>query len=161
LNLPVTSVRDLVVHDDDLVIATHGRSIWILDNVTPLRQLDDQSTAAPAFLFHPATAYRVRPAGFTGTPMPKDEPMAPNPPSGAVIHDVLATPAPQPAPLEIHDASGAVAQRWPGADPVAKLDPSRLRRGPQWVPPAPHLEAPAGMPRFVWSMLYAPPAGPP
>src|SRR5262249_21355542 len=71
LNLPVTSVRDLVVHHDDLVIATHGRSIWILDDVTPLRQLDAKVSAADAWLFQPATAVRLRPADFTGTPMPK------------------------------------------------------------------------------------------
>ena len=88
LNLPVTSVRDIDVHGNDLVIATHGRAFWIMDDVTPLRQWTP--AASPPFLFTPATAVRERGAGFTGTPMPKDEPMASNPPSGAYIDYVLA-----------------------------------------------------------------------
>ena len=72
MNLPVTSVRDIDVHGNDVVIATHGRAFWIMDDVTPLRQIG-------AYLIKPATTIRFRPAGFTGTPMPKDEPMASNP----------------------------------------------------------------------------------
>ena len=161
LNLPATSVRDLVVHENDLVIATHGRSIWILDDVSPLRQLDTKVAGAAAWLFQPATALRVRPAGFTGTPLPKDEPNAPNPPFGATIDYALAKRAAQPFTLEIHDASGLLVQRWSSADTVAKPDPARLRTAPQWVVPAAHLEATAGMHRFVWPLQYAPPAGPP
>src|SRR5262249_54831250 len=134
---------------------------WILDNVTPLRQLDANATAAAAFLFHPARVCRVRPAGFTGTPSPKDEPIAPNPPFGAAIDYVLAKPAAQPVTLEIHDAQGAVVQHWSSADTVVKPDPARLRTAPQWFTPAPHLEASAGMHRFVWTLQYAPPPGPP
>jgi hypothetical protein len=156
LNLPVTSVRDLVVHDDDLVIATHGRSMWILDNVEPLRQLDAQVAAASAWLFQPAKAWRVRPAGFTGTPMPKDEPTSPNPPAGAAIDYALAKPAAQPVTLEIHDASGQPVQRWSSADTVAKPDPAHMRTAPQWIVPALHLEATAGMHRFNCPLQYAP-----
>src|SRR6185503_5674295 len=74
LNLPVTSVRDIDVHEKDVVIGTHGRSFWVLDDVTPLRQ----TVSSLPFLYRPSVAYRERPAGFTGTPMPKDEPLAPN-----------------------------------------------------------------------------------
>jgi len=159
LNLPVTSVRDLVVHDGDLVIATHGRGIWILDDASPLRQLDAKNAAAPAWLLQPDTAYRVRPAGFTGTPLQKDEPTAPNPPSGATIDYVLAKPASQPVTLEIHDGSGQLVERISSADTVAKPDPARMRTAPQWIVPAPHLDATAGMHRIVWPLQYAPPPG--
>ena len=159
-NLPVTSVRDLVVHDDDLVIATHGRSIWILDSVSPLRQIDAQVVAASAWLFDPGTVYRVRPAGFTGTPMPKDEPTAPNPPAGACIDYALAKASTQPVTLEIHDASGQLVQQYTSADTIAALDPAKLREAPQWVVPAPHMQATAGMHRFAWSLRYAPAAPP-
>jgi photosystem II stability/assembly factor-like uncharacterized protein len=77
LDLPVTSVRDMVVHGDDLVVATHGRGFYILDDLTPLRQAGPEAERSAAWLYAPATAVRVRPAGFTGTPLPKDEPMAP------------------------------------------------------------------------------------
>src|SRR5207247_8806122 len=96
LGLPVTSVRDLVVHDDDLVIATHGRSFWILDGVGPLRQATPDVAAASAWLFEPAKTIRVRPAGFTGTPMPKDEPTAPSPTEGARIDYALDAAAAKP-----------------------------------------------------------------
>src|SRR5262249_12433481 len=135
LNLPVSSVRDLVVHDDDLVIATHGRSFWILDDVAPLRQLDDKVAAAPAWLFEPATARRVRPSSFTGTPMPKDEPTSPNPPFGAWIDYALAKPAAQPITLEIHDAAGQLVRRYSSADSLPGQDPAQLRMAPQWVAP--------------------------
>ena len=159
LNLPTTSVRDLVVHEDDLVIATHGRSLWILDDASPLRQADGKVAAAQAWLFQPATVHRVRPAGFTGTPLPKDEPTAPNPPSGANIDYVLAKPAAQPITVEIHDASGELVHRLSSADTVAKPDPARMRTAPQWIVPPPHLEVTAGMHRVTWPMTYAPPPG--
>src|SRR5207245_1728754 len=85
LNLPVTSVRDLVVHDDDLVVATFGRSFWILDDMTPLRQLDSRMAAADSWLFRPQITYRVRPGNDQGTPVPTDEALAMNPPDGAVL----------------------------------------------------------------------------
>ncbi|HEV8410917.1 MAG TPA: glycosyl hydrolase, partial [Gemmatimonadaceae bacterium] len=88
-NLPVTSVRDLQVHDNDLVIATHGRGFWILDDIAALRQVNADAAAASAWLFAPSDAVRVRRPEFTGTPMPKDEPMAADPPDGAYIDYVL------------------------------------------------------------------------
>jgi photosystem II stability/assembly factor-like uncharacterized protein len=156
LGLPVTSVRDLVVHGDDLVIATHGRSIWILDGVGPLRQATPEVAAAVAWLFEPAQTFRMRPARFTGTPMPKDEPMAPNPPDGAWIDYVLGAQAAHPVTLEIHDASGLLVQHWSSADTTTPPDPARMRTAPQWITPPPRLAATAGMHRFVWSLHYTP-----
>jgi len=157
LNLPATSVRDLAVHDNDLVIATHGRSFWILDDVSPLRQINAEVSAAPAYLFQPATALRVRPAGFTGTPMPKDEPVAPNPPAGAAIDYALADTPAHPVTLEIYDAAESLVQRYSSADTVAKLDPAKLRTAPQWFVPPPHLDDEPGMHRLVWPLQYAAP----
>jgi photosystem II stability/assembly factor-like uncharacterized protein len=158
LNLPVTSVRDLVVHEDDLVIATHGRSFWVLDQVGPLRQMD-KVPAATAWLFDPDTVYRERPSRFTGTPMPKDEPTAPNPPFGACLDYVLARKPAQPVTLTIRDAGGEQVQRYSSADTVARPDPATMRTAPQWIVPGPHLESAAGMHRFVWPLRYAPPKG--
>ena len=157
-NLPVTSVRDLVVHDDDLVIATHGRSLWILDHVGPLRQMD-RVPASAAWLFDPDTVARERPSGFTGTPMPKDEPTASNPPFGACLDYVLAGKPAQPVTLEIHDATGQLVQRYSSADTASRPDPSHMRTAPQWIVATPRLESTAGMHRMVWPLRYAPPAG--
>ncbi|HXI01981.1 MAG TPA: hypothetical protein VNI57_02285, partial [Candidatus Saccharimonadales bacterium] len=157
LNLPVTSVRDLVVHGEDLVIATHGRGIWILDGMTPLRQIDAGVEAAPAWLFRPATAYRLRPAGFTGTPMPKDEPLAENPPLGAWIDYALAKTPHDPVTLEIRDASGAVVRKYSSADEPHRPDPSRAIVSPEWEGEPKGLSAEPGMHRFVWSLHYAVP----
>src|SRR5437899_9080045 len=85
LNLPATSIRDLVVHGDDVVVGTHGRSFWILDDVTPLRQLMPAVAAADVHLFRPQVAYRVRWNVNTDTPLPPEEPAGQNPPDGAVV----------------------------------------------------------------------------
>ncbi|MEA2693931.1 MAG: hypothetical protein QOJ16_3318, partial [Acidobacteriota bacterium] len=159
-NLPVTSVRDIDVHGDDLVIATHGRAFWVLDDVTPLRQLDKMPNAA-AFLFQPASAVRFRPAGFTGTPMPKDEAAASNPPAGAYLDYALPAAAKQVA-LEIRDERGGLVRRYtsadPAADPAAGPDLAKLAIAPDWVPPPMTLATTPGMHRFVWPLRYAAPA---
>jgi photosystem II stability/assembly factor-like uncharacterized protein len=150
-NLPVTSVRDIDVHGNDVVIATHGRAFWIMDDVTPLRQID--SLTAPA-LFRPAAAVRVRPAGFTGSPMPKDEPMASNPPSGAYIDYSLASAATQPVVLEIFDKNNALVRRYSSADTAPKPDPAKLRTAAEWFAIPSTLSASAGAHRFVWPIRY-------
>jgi photosystem II stability/assembly factor-like uncharacterized protein len=154
-NLPVTSVRDIDVHGDDVVIATHGRGFWVLDDVTPLRQAPEVTGAA--VLYKPADAIRFRGAGFTGSPMPKDEPMAPNPPSGANIDYVLAAPA-ESVTLEIFDAHDALVRRFSSGDKVPQPDPAKLNTAPEWFNDPQHLATTAGMHRFVWSLRY--PAGP-
>ncbi|HEX4959311.1 MAG TPA: hypothetical protein VF173_00635 [Thermoanaerobaculia bacterium] len=153
-NLPVTSVRDLEVHGEDLVIATHGRAFWVLDDVTPLRQLDAQVTAAAAWLFAPNPAIRMRPAGFTGTPMPKDEAAAANRPAGALIDYVLKTASAPPVTLEIRDEKGELVRRYSSADPAPPPDLAKLSIAPQWVPPPVQLSTAPGHHRFVWSLRY-------
>jgi photosystem II stability/assembly factor-like uncharacterized protein len=158
-NLPVTSVRDLDVHGDDLVIATHGRAFWVLDDLTPLRQLDAGVETAAAWLFAPAVAVRLRPAGFTGTPLPKDEAAASNPPSGAFIDYVLKGGARQ-VTLEIRDGQGELVRRYGSGDAAPKTDLATLSIAPQWVEPPVTLSAAPGHHRFVWPLRYAPVAAP-
>ncbi|HEY3188887.1 MAG TPA: hypothetical protein VGJ70_15500, partial [Solirubrobacteraceae bacterium] len=158
-NLPVTSVRDIDVNGDDVVIATHGRGFWILDDVTPLRQVGPEVASAPTWLFASATAIRLRPAGFTGTPLPKDEPMAANPPAGAYVDYVLSRPATTPVVLRILDAQGALVRRYSSDVKPPAPDLAKLRVAPEWMTPPVALATTPGMHRFVWPVRYpAPPA---
>jgi photosystem II stability/assembly factor-like uncharacterized protein len=156
-NLPVTSVRDLDVHGDDVVIATHGRSFWVLDDVTPLRQWNQQAADASVWLSAPAPAVRMLPAGFTGTPRPKDEPFAPNAPTGAFIDYVLKTGARQVA-LEIHDEAGALVRRYTSAQEALKTDLSKIVTAPEWAARVSTLATTPGHHRFVWPLHYGAPA---
>jgi photosystem II stability/assembly factor-like uncharacterized protein len=158
-NLPVTSVRDLDVHGDDLVIATHGRAFWVLDGLTPLRQLGGGVESAAAWLFAPPSAIRMRPAGFTGTPFPKDEPAAANPSAGAFVDYALKTGAKTPVTLEIRDEKGELVRRYSSADAAPKTDLAKLSTAPQWVAPASTLSTAPGHHRFVWPLRYAKPGG--
>ncbi|NNM60754.1 MAG: hypothetical protein HKM03_01140 [Steroidobacteraceae bacterium] len=159
LNLPVTSVRDIDVHGEDLVIATHGRGFWILDDAAPLRQLTPAVAAANAWLFRPAPAIRLRMPDFIGTPMPAEEPKAKNPPDGAYIDYFLRHAAPTPITLTIRDAHGALVRRWSSADAAAKPDLATIDFAPEWAPAQARLSAAAGAHRFVWNFRYPPPAG--
>jgi photosystem II stability/assembly factor-like uncharacterized protein len=151
LNLPVTSVRDVVIKDDDLVIATHGRSFWILDDISPLRQAQP---AMKATLFKPAAAMRVRWNTNTDTPIPPDVPAGQNPPDGAVI-DYLLPSAASNVKLEIVDASGAAVRAYSSTDQPEPLDPN-LAIPSYWVRPPRVLSAAAGMHRWVWDMHLQP-----
>jgi photosystem II stability/assembly factor-like uncharacterized protein len=165
MNLPVTSVRDIDVHGTDVVVGTHGRGFWILDDVTPLRQAGAATAAVAAgaklHLFAPATAVRVRPAGFTGTPLPKDEPMAENPPAGAYVDYVVGSGpagAPDLVEISIRDAAGALVRTYRSDDRLPGTDLSKIRTSPEWaIPPAAPLATP-GMHRFVWPLRYPAPA---
>ncbi|MBA3898401.1 MAG: hypothetical protein H0X36_14990, partial [Sphingomonadaceae bacterium] len=156
--LPRTSVRDIEVHGDDLVIATHGRGFYILDDIAPLRELaaDPRNVTR---MFTPAAAVRARPPGFTGTPKPKDEPMAPNPPDGAYIDYVLATAPGTPVEISVSDSRGTVIRRFRSSDPVPPVDLTKINAAPEWiVTPAPPA-ATIGPHRFVWDLRYAPAGG--
>jgi photosystem II stability/assembly factor-like uncharacterized protein len=155
LNLPITSVRDLVVHDDDLVIATFGRSFWVLDNVTPLRQIDVHAAASGVWLFKPATAYRVRPGSDQSTPIPDDEALAANPPNGAMLDYYLKEKSAAPIQLEIFDSEGRLVRRFASDDEVRKVNPDDLPFPASWAQSPPPPSAEAGMHRFVWDLRYA------
>jgi len=154
LNLPVTSVRDLVVHEDDLVIATFGRSFWVLNDATPLRQMDAHVSTADVWLFRPGTAYRVRSGSDQGTPVPEDEPLAENPPNGAPLDYYLKEKAGGPIQLEIFDSEGRLVRRFASDDQVRKVNPNELPFPASWVHAPQTLSAEAGMHRFVWDLRY-------
>jgi photosystem II stability/assembly factor-like uncharacterized protein len=160
-NLPRTAVRDLVVHGDDLVVGTHGRSFWILDDIASLRELDPQVAAADAHLFKPARAYRLRRDLNTDTPLPPEEPAGQNPPDGAIIDYYLRAEQPEegaPVILEILDGKGGLVRRYSSADTPEPVDPKELAVPTYWVRPPRGLEATAGMHRFLWDLRYPPPA---
>ena len=162
LNLPNCSVRDLIVHGDDLVAGTHGRSIWILDDVTPLRQVDPRVAASSAWLYAPQTAYRMRfGSSDMSTPIPPEEPAGENPPAGALIDYYLKSPPAGQVVLEIHDAHGDLVRKFSSADKPAATDARELRYMRFWNAVAPQVSNAPGMHRFVWDLLYPAPAARP
>jgi photosystem II stability/assembly factor-like uncharacterized protein len=157
LNLPVAPIHDLVVHGDDLVVATHGRSFWILDDIAPLRQLSPDVASADAHLFRPAAALRVRGNQNRDTPLPLETPAGQNPPEGAIFDYYLKAAAPSPVFLEIADAQGNVVRHFSSTDVPPPLDFSQLAFPPYWVE-VPHiLGGNAGEHRFVWDLRYPTP----
>jgi photosystem II stability/assembly factor-like uncharacterized protein len=157
LNMPATSIRDLVVKDDDLVVGTHGRSFWILDDVTPLRQIDASTAQQDVVLFKPQRAMRVRWNMNTDTPLPQEEPAGQNPPDGAIINYYLKESAPGPVTLEIANAAGGLVRRYSSDDqPESIRDEGNVPA--YWIRPARTLSTQAGMHRFVWDLHYARPA---
>ncbi len=156
LNLPATSIRDLIVKDDDLVIGTHGRGFWILDDLTPLRQITAATAERPAALFRPEKATRVRWNTNTDTPLPPDEPRSPNPPDGAILNYWLGRPAGTPVVLEILDSTGAVVRRYASDDSVPPIrDEGNVPA--LWIRPVRVPSTEPGMHRFVWDLRYPPP----
>ncbi len=158
LNMPATSVRDLTIKDDDLAIGTHGRGFWILDDITPLRQIDDKVIAGNAYLFAPELAYRVRWNTNTDTPLPPDVPAGQNPPDGAILNYYLGSATSGDVTLEILDSSGKLVRRYSSADPVPPPDPE-LAIPTYWLRPPQKLSQPAGFHRFVWDLHYPPVPG--
>jgi photosystem II stability/assembly factor-like uncharacterized protein len=154
-NLPAASVRDLAIRDDALVIATHGRSFWVLDDLTPLRQWDARVAAAPAWLFEPQVAYRLRNADDEGTPFPPETPAGENPPQGAIIDYWIGSRAAHSLTIEIADFGGRVARRWTSADSIAPPDPRTFDFPAFWLQPPTRPEPTPGLHRFVWDLHYA------
>jgi photosystem II stability/assembly factor-like uncharacterized protein len=152
LNLPVTSIRDLTIHGEDLVIATHGRSFWILDNISPLRQTSEALKASAFWLYNPAAAIRVDNDLFTGTPLPPEEPTAANPPGGAMIDYLLKSPA-STVTLEILDAQKKLLSKFSSADKHAEKH-SSLPIAERWFPKPESLRTTPGMHRFVWNLSW-------
>ena len=158
LNLPHTSMRDIIVHGADLIVATHGRSFWILDDISPLRQL--ASGGQPVMtLFKPAPAIRVRDNLNTDTPLPPDEPAGENPPEGAILDYYLPVAATGPVTLEILDAGGKVVRQYSSQDApeVIAADLPKLPIPPYWPQLPPTLSADAGLHRWVWDLYYTSP----
>ena len=154
LNMPAVSVRDLQVHGDDLIAATHGRGFMVLDDITPLRQVDAAVAQAPATLYKPETAVRVR--WDMNPPTPWRMPSLPNPPPGAIIDYYLASNVSAPVTLDILDSSGHVVRHFSSAAPQQPLNPAKLDVPDWWPRPPMNLSTRAGMHRFVWDMHYQP-----
>jgi len=154
LNLPATSIRDLVVHNDDLVVATHGRSFWILDNITPLRNLVPKVAESDAFLFPPQITYRVRRNNNTDTPLPPEEPAGKNPPDGAMIDFYLNSAASGTVVVDISDDTGKLVWHFSSADEAEVVDAGQLNIPTYWIRPPQVLSRQAGMHRFVWNLRY-------
>ncbi len=153
LNMPATSIRDIVIKDDDLVAGTHGRGFWILDDITPLRQLGAATAREAAVLWRPQTATRVRWNMNPDTPLPPDEPAAPNPPDGAVINYWLGRDAAGPVTLEILDSLGAVVRTYSSTTVVPEItDEGNVPR--YWIRPGRTLGTRAGAHRFLWDLKY-------
>ncbi len=151
-NLPHTSVRDLIIHGNDVVVATHGRGFWILDDVEPLREL--ASVRGPLYLFAPAAAYRLRRDTNTDTPLPPEEPHGQNPPNGAIL-DYALNSAVSRLTISIYNASGRLVRRYASDDrPPAPLV---LDKPTYWEAPFLRPASSAGMHRFVWDLREAPP----
>jgi photosystem II stability/assembly factor-like uncharacterized protein len=153
LNLPASSVRDLIIKNDDLVVATHGRGFWILDNITPLQQLNRNQHED--LLFKPQTALRVRADLNTDTPLPPDEPAGGNPPDGAMIDYFLSKDANGPVTIEIKDTKGQSVRKYSSADAPVQANPKRLKIPSYWIRPLQSVSTKAGMHRFLWDMHYA------
>lgn len=152
LNLPATSVRDLQVHGDDVVVATHGRAFWILDDIEPLRQIHAGLACPGACFLSPAVAVRVDNNSFSGTPVPPEEPSAKNPPDGAIIDYVLPAQAKE-VTLAFFDQQKRLVRRFSSADQEAPKR-SRAAVAERWFPKPGRVEATAGMHRFVWDLRW-------
>ena len=159
LNMPATSMRDLVIHEDDLVVGTHGRSFWILDDITPLRQINKAVLDAPAHLFKPQLAYRVRWNLNTDTPLPPEEPAGQNPPDGAIINYTLNEKAVGAVTLKILDSTGKLVREFSSDDQPEPVNEKELSTATYWIRPFRKLSNDPGMHRFVWDLHYPPPEG--
>ena len=151
LNLPYSSVRDAVVHDDDLIIATHGRGFWILDDITPLRQLSPGTKAQAVTFFTPENAIRVDNDSFLGTPLPPEEPTAKNPPEGAIIDYVLNSAATQ-ITLDIFDANNKLVRHVRSDQKPPSHPPMPIAES--WITKPSRLETSSGMHRYAWDLRW-------
>lgn len=156
LNLPTASVRDLAVHGNDLVVATHGRAFWILDDLSPLRQLNGKALASDVYLFQPETVIRIRRDVNQDTPLRPETPAGKNPPNGAIIDYNLKSAPQGEITLEILDSAGNLVRKFESS---AKPPPAatHLEFPRSWLRPPEALTKNSGMNRFVWDLRYPTP----
>lgn len=155
-NLPTAWARDLLVHDDDLVVATQGRAIWVLGDLALLRQVGPTTASEASHLFTPGPAYRVRFDNNKDTPLAPETPAGENPPQGAIIDYWLGATPRKPVLLEIRDSAGNLVRRFSSADKPAKLPADRYF-AEEWTKPQPTLAATSGAHRWIWDMRWARP----
>jgi len=154
LNMPVTSIRDLVIKDDDIVVGTHGRSFWVLDDITPLRQISEQTINAKTILYKPQAATRIRWSMYPDTPLPQEEPAGQNPPDGAVIDIYLKEKVNSEITLDIIDDKGKIVRHFSSNDTLYKIPPVNIPL--YWIRPQQILSTKAGSQRFLWDLRYEP-----
>ena len=159
-NLPAASMRDLAIHDDDLIVATHGRGFWVIDNISALRQISDDVARANAYLFEPAEAILLIAGSDNGTPMPRDEPLAENPPYGATIDYYLKANVSGPLTLEVLDPAGEVVRKYSSEDKPPAVNLDTLNIPAYWVRTPEPLSTSAGMHRWVWDLRPTSPVRP-
>jgi photosystem II stability/assembly factor-like uncharacterized protein len=158
LNMPVVSIHDLAIEQDDLVAATYGRSFWILDDITPLRQVSADLATSGAHLFAPRTAVRVRRDENQDTPLPPEVPAGKNPPDGAIINYYLPANSSGDLQLEIRDESGNLVHSYSSAPPPRQEEDTPFV-AEYWIAHPQPLSKLPGMHRFVWNLRYTnPPA---
>ena len=154
LNMPATSIRDLIIKDNDLVVATHGRSFWILDDITALRDIAKLKAVNSTMLYTTGFAYRVRWSMYSDTPLPQEEPAGQNPPDGAVIDYNLAHDASSVVKLEIQDAAGKTLRSYSSNDTLYKIPQVNIPL--YWIRPQQILSAAKGAHRFIWDLHEQP-----
>jgi hypothetical protein len=160
LNLPPTSMRDFEIYENDLIVATHGRGFWVMDDISPLREINDTIGNAEAYLFKPGDSITMTQGGDDGTPLQKDEPQTPNPPSGAAIDYYLKSAATGPVTVEVLDSTGAVLHTFSSVPQAAAAGGGRRgntggipNTSALWrEPPEPFATA-AGMHRLFWDPI--------
>jgi photosystem II stability/assembly factor-like uncharacterized protein len=152
LNLPTASVPDLVIHEDDLIVATHGRSFWVLDDITPLRQVHDAIAGKGPWFYRPATAIRVDNDAFLGSPLPPEEPTAANPPNGAIFDYYLPASA-EHVKIEVLDEKKNSVNRF-SSDDAKPPHPAGRPIADRWFPKPEAIETTPGMHRFVWNLTW-------
>ena len=151
-------MRDLWIHENDLIVATHGRSFWILDDIAPLREASS-AFANSVHLFAPAPAYRIQRDTNTDTPLPPDEPAAANPPDGAIV-DYYSPASASTVTIEILDEQGHLVRRFSNTDKpdITEEELQKQLIPLYWVREPRKLSTEAGMHRWVWDLHYPAPA---
>jgi photosystem II stability/assembly factor-like uncharacterized protein len=158
-NLPTTAVRDLAVHDGDLIVGTSGRGFWILDDIEPLREASATIAQSQVHLYAPKPAVRFRLGTYEGEARPPEVPHAANPPTGAVIDYWLGDDSTAPVTLTIYDAEGQQVRHFSSTDKPAAIPAPNYPD--YFISPPNILPAGSGAHRFVWDLRYTPPAGEP
>ena len=154
LNMPASSIRDLMIKNDDIIVATHGRGFWILDDINPLRGIVSINKNTNAVLYKPANVYRLRWDMNTDTPLPPDEPAGQNPPDGAIIDYYLNSNATNEVTLQITDAKGNVVRQYSSNDTAYQMPDVNVPL--YWIRPQQILSAKSGEHRFIWDLHYKP-----
>jgi photosystem II stability/assembly factor-like uncharacterized protein len=156
LNMPIVAVHDLAIEQGDLIAATYGRSFWILDDITPLRQIDSQSSFSQVVLFVPRPAVRVRRDENQDTPLPPEIPAGKNPPDGAILYYFLPSTASGDVQFGIYDPDGKLVRAYSSA-PLPEAQEQPLQIAEYWIAHPQPLAKGSGMHRFVWDLRYADP----